>query len=67
MIFIVLLLVVGTIYTVDNTMESPGTLRITLHGPPVWVASTSIEDALTVAVSEGASHFQKLQVAKNKC
>ena len=64
-ILIVLLLVVGTVYTVDNTAESPGTLRKTLHGPPVGVAPTSIEDALTVAVSEGASHFQKLP-SKNK-
>ena len=60
MILIVLLLVVGTIYTVDSTTESPGTLRKTLHGPPVGVAPTSLEDALTVAVSAGVSHFQKL-------
>ena len=66
MILIVLLLVVGTVYTVDNTTVSPGTLRKTLHGPPVGVSPTSLEDALTVAVSEGASHFQKLP-GKSKC
>ena len=51
---------VGTVTTVDNITESPGTLRKTLHGPPVGAAPTSLEDALTVAASVGGSHFQKL-------
>ena len=60
MIVIVLLLVVGAWSAIENTTETPGTLRNTLHEPPVGVAPTTTEDALTVAVSEGASHFQKL-------
>ena len=61
MIWIVFLLgTVGTVNTVDNMTESPGTLRKTLHGPLVGVTPTSLEDALTVAVSAGGSHFWKL-------
>ena len=51
MIFIVLLLIVGVGFAADNTTEAPGTLRKTLHGLPVGVAPTAVEDAVTVAVS----------------
>ena len=37
-----------------------GTLRQMLHGTSARVAPDTIEEALAVTPSEGASHFQKL-------
>ena len=42
-----------------NGTETPR-LRQSLHNPPAGIAPTTLEDALTVEMSTGGSHFQKL-------
>ena len=54
------MLIVGAVVAAEETPVPAGTLRKTLHGPSVGVAPTTIEEALVVATSEDASHFQKL-------
>ena len=43
----------------NNGTETPR-LRQSLHNPPAGIAPTTLEDALTVSMSTGGSHFQKL-------
>ena len=58
---IVLFVLVGFGITSGNKngTETPR-LRQSLHNPPAGMAPTTLEDALTVEMSTGGSHFQKL-------
>ena len=50
----------GAVLATEEEEVPVGTLRQTLHGTSARVVPTTIEEALTVTSSEGASHFQKL-------
>ena len=49
----------GIVSGIEDGTGSPG-LRQSLHNPPVGMAPSTLEDALTVEPSTGGSHFQKL-------
>ena len=50
----------GAVLATEDEEVTGGTLRQTLHGTSARVAPPTIDEALTVTASEGASHFQKL-------
>ena len=45
---------------VDGNSTTSGPLRERLHGPTAGTAPSTVEQALTISESTGASHFQKL-------
>ena len=63
---VIVIVLVGSGISVgnDNGTETPR-LRQSLHNPPAGIAPTTLEDALTVSMSTGGSHFQKLPGKEN--
>ena len=53
-----MLFALGAVLATEDVPVTAGTLRQTLHGTLARVAPGTIEEALTVTPSEGASHFQ---------
>ena len=60
MLWIIVLLGLLGSGNMDGNSTTPGPLRNTLHGPTAGTAPSTVEQALTVSESTGASHFQKL-------
>ena len=54
----IVLCALGAVVVTEEVTVKP--LRQALHGTLARVAPTTIEEALTITASEGASHFQKL-------
>ena len=50
----------------DENSTTPGPLRKSLHGPTAGVAPATLEQAMTISESTGASHFQKLPGKKRR-
>ena len=50
----------------DENSTTPGPLRKSLHGPTAGVAPATLEQAMKISESTGASHFQKLPGKKRK-
>ena len=60
MLWIIILLGMLGSGKMDGNSTTPGPLRKTLHGPTAGTAPSTVEQALTISESAGASHFQKL-------
>ena len=60
MLWIIFLLGIVGSGEMGRNSTTPGPLRERLHGPTAGTAPSTVEQALTISESTGASHFQKL-------